>query len=46
MTREEWRAWYSQRPTDPILARLFDLRKVPGSGTAVRGTGPMGQNDE
>ena len=46
MTREEWRAWYSQRPTDPILARLFDLRKVSGSGTAVRGTGPMGQNDE
>ena len=29
MTREERRAWYSQRPTDPILARLFDRRKAP-----------------
>ena len=29
MTREEWRAWYSERPTDPILARLFDRLKAP-----------------
>ena len=45
MTREEWRAWYSQRPTDPILARLFDLRKAPGSGAAAIRTGPTGQNE-
>ena len=46
MTREERRAWYSQRPTDPILARLYDRWKVPGSGMADGGTGPMAQDDE
>lgn len=29
MTPEEERVWYAQRPTDPILARLFDRRKAP-----------------
>ena len=29
MSREERREWYSQRPTDPVLARLFDRRKAP-----------------
>ena len=29
MSPEERRAWYSRRPTDPVLARLFDRRRVP-----------------
>ena len=44
MTPEEERAWYAQRPTDPILAKLFDLRKVPGSGTGCQQGGPDGKN--
>lgn len=29
MSGEELREWFSQRPTDPVLARLFDRRKSP-----------------
>lgn len=29
MTREELRERLSQRPTNPVLARLFDRRKAP-----------------
>ena len=29
MTPEELRRWRNQRPEDPALARLFDLRKPP-----------------
>ena len=29
MSGEELREWFSQRPKDPILARLFDRRKAP-----------------
>ena len=32
MSGEELREWLSQRPTDPVLARLFDRRKVPEGG--------------
>ena len=34
MSREERREWYSRRPTDPVLARLFDRRKAPEGGRA------------
>lgn len=29
MSGEELRVWFSQRPKDPILPRLFDRRQVP-----------------
>ena len=32
MSREERQEWYSRRPTDPVLARLFDRRKPPEGG--------------
>lgn len=32
MSGEELRDWLSQRPTDPVLARLFDRRKAPEAG--------------
>ncbi len=32
MSREERREWYSRRPKDPVLARLFDRRKAPEGG--------------
>ena len=32
MSGEELREWLSQRPTDPVLARLFDRRKAQEGG--------------
>ncbi|MDE0101674.1 MAG: hypothetical protein OXN89_04785 [Bryobacterales bacterium] len=37
MTREERQEWYSRRPRDPVLARLFDRRKRPVGGKPGRG---------
>ena len=34
MSHEERREWYSRRPTDPVLARLFDRRKAPAGRRA------------
>ena len=34
MSGEELREWFSRRPTDPVLARLFDRRTVPESREA------------
>ena len=36
MSGEELRDWLSQRPTDPVLARLFDRRKAPEGRDKVR----------
>lgn len=36
MSGEELREWFSRRPTDPVLARMFDRRKAP---TARRAQG-------
>ena len=32
MSREQRREWYSRRPTDPVLASLFDRRKPQEGG--------------
>ena len=32
MSIDERREWESRRPTDPVLARLFDRRTVPEGG--------------
>ena len=32
MSIDERRQWESQRPTDPVLARLFDRRRAPKGG--------------
>lgn len=34
MSGEELREWFSRRPTDPVLARLFDRRTVPEGSEA------------
>ena len=34
MSGEELREWFSRRPTDPVLARMFDRRKAPKGGRA------------
>ena len=40
MSAEERRQWFSRRPTDPVLAKLFDRRKTPEGGRvrSVRAT--------
>ena len=43
MSGEELREWLSQRPTEPVLARLFDRRKAPeGGGVRAQATGGRG----
>lgn len=43
LSGEELREWFSRRPTDPILARLFDLRKAPeGRKTLDEAVGERG----
>ena len=37
MSGEEIREWFSSRPTDPVLARLFDRRTVPEGREAAAG---------
>ena len=34
MSGEELQEWFSRRPTDPVLARLFDRRTVPAGREA------------
>ena len=45
MTPEEELAWYSRRPTDPVLARLFDRRKAPGGDRKALDEGVDGRGE-